>query len=125
MSSEEPVPFAEPRSPPAGGGREQRLRALAITGIPAAAMATIGPAMSFSSGFGLIAATAGLALPLAITAAAAAIGPLGSTLAQFSRAQPSTGGFITFAGTTSAGTSTVSTALTAGVGYITAMSALA
>ena len=124
MSSEEPVPFAEPRSPPAGGGREQRLRALAITGIPAAAMATIGPAMSFSSGFGLI-ATAGLAPSLAITAAAAAIGPLGSTLAQFSRAQPSTGGFITFAGTTSAGTSTVSTALTAGVGYITAMSALA
>jgi amino acid transporter len=41
--------------------------------------------MSFSSGFGLIATTAGLASPLAIAAAAAAIAPLGNTLAQFSR----------------------------------------
>jgi hypothetical protein len=44
--------------------------------------------MSFSSGFGLIATTAGLASPLAIVAAAAAIAPLGNTLAQFSRSLP-------------------------------------
>ena len=41
----------------------------------------------------------------------------------FVEPQPSTCGFITLAGTTFGGTSAVSTALTAGVGYITAMSA--
>ena len=35
MSSEEPAPFAEPRSPPAGAGRGRRVRALAV-GFPVA-----------------------------------------------------------------------------------------
>src|ERR1022692_4142907 len=87
-------------------------------------MANIGPAMSFFFGFGLIATTAGLASPLTIVAAAVAIALLGNTLAQFSRVQPSTGGFITFVGKTFGGTSAVATALIAAIGYIVAMAAV-
>src|ERR1039458_6182204 len=87
-------------------------------------MANIGPAMSFFFGFGLIATTAGLASPLTIVAAAVAIALLGNPLAQFSRVQPSTGGFITFVGKTFGGTSAVATALIAAIGYIVAMAAV-
>ena len=127
MSNEEPLPFVETKSPPVGVvGHEHRLHrgALGIMDISAATMANIGPAMSFFFGFGLIATTAGLASPLTIVAAVVAIALLGNTLAQFSRAQPSTGGFITFVGKTFGGTSAVSTALIAGIGYIIAMSSV-
>jgi amino acid transporter len=126
MSIEEPV-ISENRGPPAvAAGRENRLRggALGILDISASTMANIGPAMSFFFGFGLIATTAGLASPLTIVAAAVAIALLGNTLAQFSRAQPSTGGFITFVGKTFGGTSAVATALIAAIGYIIAMAAV-
>ncbi len=127
MSNEEPVHRIESKGPPVGVvGREDRLRrgALGILDISAATMANIGPAMSFFFGFGLIATTAGLASPLTIVAAAVAIALLGNTLAQFSRAHPSTGGFITFVGKTFGGASAVATALIAGVGYIIAMAAV-
>ena len=127
MSNEDPLPFAETKGPPVGvAGHEHRLHrgALGIMDISAATMANIGPAMSFFFGFGLIAATAGLASPLTIVAAVVAIALLGNTLAQFSRAQPSTGGFITFVGKAFGGTSAVSTALIAGIGYIIAMSSV-
>jgi amino acid transporter len=68
--------------------------------------------------------TAGLAAPLTILAAGVAIMLLGNTLAQFSRAQPSTGGFITFVGKSFGPTSAVTTALIAGVGYIVAMASV-
>ena len=84
--------------------------------ISAATMANIGPAMSFYFGFGFLAITAGVAAPLTIVAAGVAIALLGNTLSQFSRAQPSTGGFITFVGKTFGGTSAVTTALLCGVG---------
>jgi amino acid transporter len=45
-------------------------------------------------------------------------------LAQFSRAQPSTGGFIAFVGKTFGGTSAVTTALLVGAGYIIAISSV-
>jgi len=45
-------------------------------------------------------------------------------LSQFSRAQPSTGGFITFVGKTFGGTSAVTTALLCGAGYIIAISSV-
>jgi hypothetical protein len=123
--SAEPVPFAETKSPPAGViGHEHRLHrgVLGITDIAAATMANIGPAMSFYFGFGLLAITAGVGSPLTIVAAIVAIALLGNTPAQFSRAQPSTGGFITFVGKAFGGTSAVTTALLAGLGYIIAMS---
>jgi amino acid transporter len=125
--SAESAPFAESKSPPVGiAGHEHRLRrgALGIMDISAATMANIGPAMSFYFGFGLLAITAGVASPLTIVAAIIAVALLGNTLAQFSRAQPSTGGFITFVGKSFGGTSAVGTALIAGIGYIIAMSSV-
>jgi amino acid transporter len=87
-------------------------------------MANIGPAYSFYFGFGLLVITAGIAAPLTIIAAIVAIALLGNTLSQFSRAQPSTGGFITFVGKTFGGTSAVTTALLVGAGYIIAISSV-
>ncbi|MBO0771673.1 MAG: APC family permease, partial [Actinobacteria bacterium] len=127
MSSAEPVSFGESKSPPATVEvHEHRLHrgVLGIMDISAATMANIGPAMSFYFGFGLLAITAGVASPLTIVAALIAVALLGNTLAQFSRAQPSTGGFITFVGKAFGGTSAVTTALLAGLGYIIAMSSV-
>jgi amino acid transporter len=87
-------------------------------------MANIGPAYSFFFSFGLIVITAGIGAPLMIVAAAVAIALLGNTLSQFSRAQPSTGGFITFVGKSFGGTSAVTTALLCGAGYIIAISSV-
>src|ERR1700677_1172693 len=96
----------------------------ALPDISASTMANIGPAYSFYFSFGLIVVTAGIAAPLTIVAAIVAIALLGNTLAQFSRAHPSTGGFITFVGKTFGGTSAVTTALLAGAGYIIAISSV-
>jgi amino acid transporter len=67
---------------------------------------------------------AGLGSPLVLVVAIIAIALLGNTLAQFSRAIPSTGGFITFVGKTFGGTSAVTTALMCGAGYIIAISSV-
>jgi amino acid transporter len=125
--SAEPAPFAEAKSAPVGVvGHEHRLHrgVLGIMDISAATMANIAPAMSFFFGFGFLAITAGVASPLTIVAAIIAVALLGNTLSQFSRAQPSTGGFITFVGKTFGGTSAVTTALLAGLGYIIAMASV-
>src|SRR6202042_1623096 len=79
---------------------------------------------SFFFSFGLIVITAGIGAPLTIVAAAIAIALLGNTLSQFSRAQPSTGGVITFVGKSFGGTSAVTTALLCGAGYIIAISSV-
>jgi amino acid transporter len=125
--TDEPLPFSESKAPPVGVvGHEHRLHrgALGITDIAAATMANIGPAMSFYFGFGFLALTAGVASPLTIVAAGIAVALLGNTLAEFSRAQPSTGGFITFVGKSFGPTSAVTTALLAGIGYMIAMSSV-
>jgi amino acid transporter len=116
------VPFSETKAPEA----PERLHrgALGLIDIAASTMANIGPAYSFMFGFGLIVATAGIAAPLTIIAAVIAIALLGNTLSQFSRAQPSTGGFITFVGKSFGGTSAVTTALLCGAGYIIAISSV-
>jgi amino acid transporter len=97
---------------------------LGLVDIAASTMANIGPAYSFMFGFGLLVITAGIAAPLTIIAAIIAIALLGNTLSQFSRAHPSTGGFITFVGKTFGGTSAVTTALLAGAGYVIAISSV-
>ena len=116
------VPFSETKAPEA----PERLHrgALGLVDIAASTMANIGPAYSFMFGFGLIVATAGIAAPLTIVAAVIAIALLGNTLSQFSRAQPSTGGFITFVGKSFGGNSAVTTALLCGAGYIIAISSV-
>jgi len=106
------------------GGERLRGGALGMVDIAAATMANIGPAMSFFFGFAFLASTAGVASPLTIVAAGIAVALLGNTLAQFSRAHPSAGGFITFVGKTFGPTSAVTTALLAGIGYIIAMSSV-
>ena len=122
MSDAGSVPFTETKSPES----PERLHkgALGLVDIAASTMANIGPAYSFYFGFAGIVIMAGLGSPLVLVAAIIAIALLGNTLAQFSRAHPSTGGFITFVGKTFGGTSAVTTALLCGVGYIIAISSV-
>ncbi len=122
MSEAASVPFSETKAPE--GPERLHRGALSLVDISASTMANIGPAYSFFFSFGLIVITAGIAAPLTIVAAGIAIALLGNTLAQFSRAQPSTGGFITFVGKTFGGTSAVTTALLCGAGYIIAISSV-
>ena len=122
MSEAAHVPFTETKAPESA----ERLHrgALGLVDISASTMANIGPAYSFYFGFAGIVIAAGLGSPLVIVAAIIAIALLGNTLSQFSRAHPSTGGFITFVGKTFGGTSAVTTALLAGAGYIIAISSV-
>jgi amino acid transporter len=122
MSEAARVPFTETKAPESA----ERLRkgALGLVDISASTMANIGPAYSFYFGFAGIVLAAGIASPLVIIVAIIAIALLGNTLAQFSRAHPSTGGFITFVGKTFGGTSAVTTALLCGAGYIIAISSV-
>jgi len=122
MSETAPVPFSETKAPESADRLHRG--ALGLVDIAASTMANIGPAYSFMFGFGLIVVTAGIAAPLTIIAAVIAIALLGNTLSQFSRAQPSTGGFITFVGKSFGGTSAVTTALLCGAGYIIAISSV-
>src|ERR1022692_1783820 len=122
MSEAARVPFTESKAPES----PERLHrgALSLIDISASTMANIGPAYSFYFGFAGIVIVAGLGSPLVVLVAAVAIALLGNTLSQFSRALPSTGGFITFVGKTFGGTSAVTTALVAGAGYIIAISSV-
>src|SRR5271156_7142106 len=103
MSEAGSVPFTETKPPES----PERLHkgALGLIDISASPMANIGPAYSFYFGFAGIVIAAGIASPLVIVVAIVAIALLGNTLSQFSRAHPSTGGFITFVGKTVGGTS--------------------
>src|ERR1700735_1213641 len=122
MSEAASVPSSETKAPES----PERLHkgALRLIDISASTMANIGPAYSFYFSFGFIVFPAGIAAPLTIVAAAVAIALLANTLSQFSRAQPSTGGFITFVGKTFGGTSAVTTALLCGAGDIIAISSV-
>ncbi len=119
MSEAARIPFTESKAPES----PERLHrgALSLIDISASTMANIGPAYSFYFGFAGIVIAAGLGSPLVVLAAIVAIALLGNTLSQFSRAHPSTGGFITFVGKTFGGTSAVTTALLCGAGYIIAI----
>src|SRR5579875_1659713 len=116
------VPFSETKAPESADRLHRG--ALGLVDISASTMANIGPAYSFYFSAILIVTTAGIAAPLTVLVAAVAIALLGNTLSQFSRAQPSTGGFITFVGKTFGGTSAVTTALLAGAGYIIAIASV-
>jgi amino acid transporter len=120
--AEASVPFSETKAPESADRLNRG--ALGLVDISASTMANIGPAYSFYFSAILIVTTAGIAAPLTVVAAIIAIALLGNTLSQFSRAQPSTGGFITFVGKTFGGTSAVTTALLAGAGYIIAIASV-
>ncbi len=97
---------------------------LNLVDIATATMANIAPAMSFFFSSALIVSMAGIASPLTIIAAAVAIALLGNTLAEFSRAIPSTGSFITFVGKTFGPIMAVTTTIVISIGYIIAMSSV-
>ena len=122
MSEAAQVPFTETKAPESADRLHRG--ALSLIDISASTMANIGPAYSFFFGFGFLVFTAGVAAPLTIIVAGVAIAFLGNTLAQFSRAHPSTGGFISFVGKTFGGTSAVTTAILCGAGYIIAISSV-
>ena len=122
MSEAAQVPFTETKAPESADRLHRG--ALSLIDISASTMANIGPAYSFFFGFGFLVFTAGVAAPLTIIVAGIAIAFLGNTLAQFSRAHPSTGGFISFVGKTFGGTSAVTTAILCGAGYIIAISSV-
>jgi amino acid transporter len=122
MSEAASVPFSETKGPESADRLNRG--ALGLVDISASTMANIGPAYSFYFGFGFLVFTAGIAAPLTIIVAGIAIALLGNTLAEFSRARPSTGGFISFVGKTFGGTSAVTTALLCGAGYIIAISSV-
>jgi amino acid transporter len=122
MSEAASVPFSETKAPESADRLNRG--ALGLVDISASTMANIGPAYSFYFGFGFLVFTAGIAAPLTIILAGVAIALLGNTLSEFSRARPSTGGFISFVGKTFGGTSAVTTALLCGAGYIIAISSV-
>ncbi len=118
---------SRPRTDPAAAGHEHQRLARGVLSnfdIAAATLANIAPAMSFFFGFATLVATAGIAAPLTVIAAAIAIGLLGNTLSQFSRSRPSTGSFVTFIGRAFGGYAAVVTAVVLGAGYIIAVAAV-
>ena len=84
-------------------------------------VANIGPGIDFYFAFGVIAVTAGVAAPLTILAAGVAVVLLAWTVAEFTRAEPSAGSFITYVETSLGARAGVVTALLVTAGYTIAM----
>ena len=97
---------------------------LGIPGVTASTVANIGPGIDFYFGFGVIAATAGVAAPLTILAATVAVALLAFTVAEFTRAEPSSGSFITYVETGLGARAGVATAVLVVVGYTVAIAAV-
>lgn len=97
---------------------------LGIPSVTASTVANIGPGIDFYFGFGVIAATAGVAAPLTILAATVAVVLLAFTVAEFTRAEPSAGSFITYVETGLGARAGVATALLVVVGYTVAIAAV-
>src|ERR1700749_1921071 len=77
-------------------GDELKSGQLGTADVTASTVANIGPGIDFYFGFGVIAVTAGVAAPLTILAATVAVALLAFTVAEFTRAEPSAGRFITY-----------------------------
>jgi len=103
-----------------------RLRSgqLGTAAVTASTVANIGPGIDFYFGFGVIAVTAGVAAPLTILAATVAVACLAFTVAEFTRAEPSAGSFITYVETALGARAGVATALLVTVGYTVAIAAV-
>ena len=103
------------------GGERLRSGQLGIADLTVSTVANIGPGIDFYFAFGVIAVTAGVAAPLTIVAAGLAIVLLAFTVAEFTRAEPSAGSFITYVETGLGPRAGVMTALLVAVGYTVAM----
>jgi len=113
---------------PPGQGRPvsespEHLRAgqLGTADVTASTVANIGPGIDFYFAFGVIAVTAGVAAPLTILVAGVAVVLLAFTVAEFTRAEPSAGSFITYVETSLGPRAGVVTALLVAVGYTVAI----
>ncbi len=97
---------------------------LGTADVTASTVANIGPGIDFYFAFGVIAVTAGVAAPLTILAAGVAVVLLAFTVAEFTKAEPSAGSFITYVETALGARAGVATALLVTVGYTVAMAAV-
>ena len=94
---------------------------LGTASLTASTVANIGPGIDFYFAFGVIAVTAGVAAPLTILAAGVAVVLLAFTMAEFTKAEPSAGSFITYVETSLGPGAGVVTALLVAVGYTVAI----
>ena len=101
----------------------EHLRAgqLGTADVTASTVANIGPGIDFYFAFGVIAVTAGVAAPLTILAAGVAVVLLAFTVAEFTKAEPSAGSFITYVETSLGARAGVATALLVAVGFTVAI----
>ena len=97
---------------------------LGTADVTASTVANIGPGIDFYFGFGVVAATAGVAAPLTILAATVAVALLAFTVAEFTRAEPSAGSFIAYVETGLGARAGVATALLVTVGYTVAIASV-
>jgi len=105
-----------------GRGADQlRAGQLGTADVTASTVANIGPGIDFYFAFGVIAVTAGVAAPLTILAAGVAVVLLAFTVAEFTRAEPSAGSFITYVETSLGPRAGVATALLVAVGFTVAI----
>jgi amino acid transporter len=112
-------PPSEDRAPHHGGGLKSGQ--LTTTDLTISTIANIGPGIDFYFAFGVIVVTAGLAAPLTILFAGIAVALLATTVAEFTRAEPSAGSFITYVETGLGPRAGVATALLVTIGYTVAM----
>jgi amino acid transporter len=89
--------------------------------VTASTVANIGPGIDFYFAFGVIAVTAGIAAPLTILAAGVAVALLALTVAEFTKAEPSAGSFITYVETSLGARAGVVVAVLVAVGYTVAI----
>ena len=92
--------------------------------LTASTVANIGLGENFYFAFGVIAVTAGVAAPLTILAAGLAVALLAYTVAEFTKAEPSAGSFITYVETSLGARAGVVTALLVTVGYTVAIAGI-
>ena len=102
-------------------GDHLRSGQLGTADVTASTVANIGPGIDFYFAFGVIAVTAGVAAPLTILVAGVAVVFLAFTVAEFTKAEPSAGSFITYVETSLGARAGVATAVLVAVGYTVAM----
>jgi amino acid transporter len=97
---------------------------LGTADLTASTVANIGLGENFYFAFGVIAVTAGVAAPLTILAAGVAVLLLAFTVAEFTKAEPSAGSFITYVETSLGSRAGVVTALLVAVGFTVAIAGI-
>jgi amino acid transporter len=105
-------------------GEHLRAGELGTADVTASTVANIGPGIDFYFAFGVIAVTAGVAAPLTILAGALAVALLDFIVAEFTKAEPSAGSFITYVETSLGARAGVLTAVLVAVGFTVAIAAV-